>query len=438
MSRYRLSPECVVVPGPDPQSATVVQSRYGSRFVIDVDLLAWLLTGRRSNQTNQTLATSTWNAAVRTLVSEQVIVDRHAAGRTSRRTKNGLGPIELAVLRGFNEGGMKSSPDGKAPPVMKRAAGRRIALTDHPEGLSNGLGGQLAARRSIRTYADRPLSRRDFEEFLQLTVRAYASLENPGMGTTSLRNYPSGGARYPLEIYPVLLNVQPFARGFYHYQPFQHQLEFLGAKARYLDALRQVARVRMSRPDADTSEPAALLVVTAVPERTCWKYEGIGLPLILQETGALYQTMYLAATGLGLAPCAIGAFPERAIAEILEVDEDEEVAVGMFALGVPGESAAAGSTLAIEDIAVRKGSPFSSTSTHDSIELSFSGGQKETIDARRLQLIRVGDTLTCPVMRGRRRGVFTGKAQAAIRRLIVERNGVSRCRIGRQSVVIET
>ena len=89
----------------------------------------------------------------------------------------------------------------------------------------------LAARQSIRTYSSRPLARRDFEQFLQLTVRAYASIESPDLGPTSLRNYPSGGARYPLEVYPVVLNVQGLAQGFYHYHPFHHRLEFLGRKA---------------------------------------------------------------------------------------------------------------------------------------------------------------------------------------------------------------
>lgn len=81
-----------------------------------------------------------------------------------------------------------------------------------------------------------------------------------------------------------------------------------------------------------------LLLITAVFARICWKYTGMPYQAILMETGALYQTMYLVANSLGLAPCAIGAFPERATAEILGADSRDESQVGMFALGVPKQN----------------------------------------------------------------------------------------------------
>ena len=40
--------------------------------------------------------------------------------------------------------------------------------------------------------------------------------------------------------------------------------------------------------------------------RIAWKYESIAYALTLKHVGVLYQTMYLTATAMGLAPCAIG------------------------------------------------------------------------------------------------------------------------------------
>ena len=50
-----------------------------------------------------------------------------------------------------------------------------------------------------------------------------------------------------------------------------------------------------------------LLVLTARFQRVSWKYELIAYATILKGVGVLYQTMYLVATAMRLAPCAIGA-----------------------------------------------------------------------------------------------------------------------------------
>ena len=40
--------------------------------------------------------------------------------------------------------------------------------------------------------------------------------------------------------------------------------------------------------------------------RLAWKYESIAYALTLKDVGMDFQTMYLAATAMGLAPCAVG------------------------------------------------------------------------------------------------------------------------------------
>ncbi|NOT25923.1 MAG: hypothetical protein HOP16_07440 [Acidobacteria bacterium] len=137
-----------------------------------------------------------------------------------------------------------------------------------------------------------------------------------------------------------------------------------------------------------------------------------------------------------LAPCAVGAFPERAVGEILGLDPAEEAQVGFFALGVPAETAGVRALLAIERFAVRPRSPFSPDSSRYSVELVFAGGQTETIDIHDFKLMRSGRTLTCMVRRGRQLAVFTGKAETSIRRLITMRDGVMRCRLGPKSVIV--
>ena len=219
-----------------------------------------------------------WTSALAELVREKVLIDRRSYDRilSQQPFGNRLGPVDMAVLRAFNEGGMKAARDGPPPPAARRPPrGRTHALTSRPKGEDlQRVAEWLAARQSIRTYSSQALARAQLEQFLELTGRAYATVTHPTLGTTSLRNYPSGGARYPLEIYPLLLNVASFGKGFYHYHPFHHRLEYLGRKPRYLDALRDVVRRRMERSADDPSEPAVLFVITAVASRVCWKYRG--------------------------------------------------------------------------------------------------------------------------------------------------------------------
>ncbi len=378
--RYRLSPYCILCPDADGRHATLIHSLYGSKFQATAELfqaLAQALTGYVDPKGGQ----DPLSGAIEELIAEKVLIDEGEYQTLGGEAlfENRLRPLEMAFLREFNEGGYSSGAvdPAKAPKAIKRVRGlESIALEQHVELPRSDVAECLRARRSIRNYARGALPKRKLEQFLQLTARAYGLMRSEELGETSLRNYPSGGARYPLEIYPLVENVQSVNKGIYHYRPFEHRLELVNRDRRYRAALMQAALGRMGVDAARAGRPAVLFLVTAVHGRTAWKYRGIPLHLILQEVGALYQTMYLAATALELAPCAIGAFPERAVAEILNLDIREESQVGLFALGVPGKPA----SLSIEDFEVRRGSPFNPDQEARSVELTFSDGLRETID----------------------------------------------------------
>jgi SagB-type dehydrogenase family enzyme len=54
--------------------------------------------------------------------------------------------------------------------------------------------------------------------------------------------------------------------------------------------------------------------------------------LILKNLGALYATMYLVATAMDLAPCALGGGDSELFAAAAGLDPCEEPAVGEFIL----------------------------------------------------------------------------------------------------------
>jgi SagB-type dehydrogenase family enzyme len=76
-----------------------------------------------------------------------------------------------------------------------------------------------------------------------------------------------------------------------------------------------------------------LLIFAARFQRVAWKYETLAYALILKDIGVLMQSMYLAATAMGLAPCAVGLGNSDLFAQAAGVDYYAETSVGEFLLG---------------------------------------------------------------------------------------------------------
>ncbi len=167
----------------------------------------------------------------------------------------------------------------------------------------------LRERRSVRSYADQPLT---LAEISQLLWAA--------QGITSLdgkRTAPSAGALYPLEVYVVAGMVDDLAPGIYRYQPREHRLIMIAAGdlrgALQASALNQ-APVRDAPVD---------IVISAVPERTTGKYGDRGIRYIHMEAGHAAQNIYLQAESLELGTVTIGAFDDAGVKGVVNMTETE-------------------------------------------------------------------------------------------------------------------
>jgi len=196
----------------------------------------------------------------------------------------------------------------------------------------------VEARRSIKAYGRHPITLRQLGEFLYRVARTREIRQHqlPGgvLFEDSNRPYPSGGASYELELYPIVHACRGLAQGVYHYEPERHVLSLLSGRNGLSDSLLEQAAL------ATTAAPPrlqVLLIVTARFQRLSWKYESIAYATVLKDVGVLYQTMYLVATAMGLAPCAVGGGNADLAARILGLDYLAESSVGEFLLGSRGE-----------------------------------------------------------------------------------------------------
>ncbi len=186
----------------------------------------------------------------------------------------------------------------------------------------------MEERASVREYSDRSIDARQLGEFLYRTARIKQKISNEHQDL-SQRIYPSGGAIYELELYLTIHACEGVPRGFYHYCPDLHRLEKIETTNEQHEALLRDAR-SSSGLDAN---PQVLITISARFERLFWKYESMAYSVMLKNVGTLYQTMYLVATAMDLAPCALGGGDSDLFTRVAGTDYLEESSVGEFMLG---------------------------------------------------------------------------------------------------------
>jgi len=142
----------------------------------------------------------------------------------------------------------------------------------------------------------------------------------------SYRAYPSGGARYPLEIYIFINNVKGLKKGLYHYSIENNTLEILQLKDFKSD-------LKQSLVDSWVADSSVFLVITAVPGRSAIKYGDKSLRYIFIEAGHLAQNILLIAEKYKFRTCPIGGFYEDKLNKLLRIDRTNEKAIYSIAIG---------------------------------------------------------------------------------------------------------
>jgi len=167
----------------------------------------------------------------------------------------------------------------------------------------------LLKRRSIREYANLPLTLEDVSQLLWA-----AQGITTGWGG---RTAPSAGALYPLEVYLVVGNVENLAAGVYKYKPERHEL----VKVRDDDVREELAKAALGQNWV--MEAAIDIVIAAVYERTTKKYGDRGVRYTHMEAGHAAQNIYLQAAALDLGMVTIGAFYDDQVKDILDMPRNE-------------------------------------------------------------------------------------------------------------------
>lgn len=166
----------------------------------------------------------------------------------------------------------------------------------------------ISRRRSQRKFKDTPLSQ---EHLSQILWAAQGITSQYGF-----RSAPSAGATFPLTVYVAVGEVKDIPAGVYRYRPEGHYLEAISDKdIRNKLLTSALGQVMIAEAPVD-------IIITAEYNRTTHRYRKRGVRYVDMEVGHAGQNIYLECESLGLGTCAVGAFDDRAVKQLLGIRED--------------------------------------------------------------------------------------------------------------------
>jgi SagB-type dehydrogenase family enzyme len=142
---------------------------------------------------------------------------------------------------------------------------------------------------------------------------------------------PSAGALYPIETYILARAIEGLEPGIYHFRPHLFDLEFIKAGS-FATVLAEAALGQEMIREAQTT-----FIWAAIVARSTWKYRQRAYRYIYIDAGHIAQNLYLAGTAAGLGVCAVGAFFDDQVNDLIEVDGVEETGVYLACVGWPRE-----------------------------------------------------------------------------------------------------
>jgi SagB-type dehydrogenase family enzyme len=211
------------------------------------------------------------------------------------------------------------------PPLVKAVDGERILLPSW-ESLDErqlSLKTLFYNRASRRKFSLEPLT----QEELSWLLFSTQGIKKKVNDKATYRPVPSGGARHSFETYLVLFHVEGLVPGLYYYDPVEHGLVLI-EKGEFGQAAIE------GTLDQDFAGNAAVTFVWAcIPYRSEWRYHISAHKTMLLDAGHICQNLYLAAESIGCGTCAIAAYDQEKMDQLIHVDGEDEFVVYVAPVG---------------------------------------------------------------------------------------------------------
>ncbi len=182
----------------------------------------------------------------------------------------------------------------------------------------------IGNRESRRVYLKQSLSLEELAYLLWCTQGLRGEITHGH----AHRNVPSAGCRHCLETYLAIFNVDGVDPGMYRYLPLSHQLVF-----EFSDDMLSEKMVIASLGQTYPGKSAVTFIWTAIPYRMEWRYDLAAHKVITLDAGHVCQNLYLACETINAGTCAIAAYDQEELDELLGLDGEEEFAIYIASVG---------------------------------------------------------------------------------------------------------
>lgn len=198
---------------------------------------------------------------------------------------------------------------------------------------------QLTNSRGLEETIVRRRTARSFDPQATLTVAALSRLLSLSCGRTGTgevagdygaefyRASPSAGAVYPVEVYPLILNVGGLPRGAYRYESNWHSLELLrdgDFRASLSDWVPQQPYLR---------DAGVVFALVGFAGRVGERFGERGYRYMLLEAGHIAQNICLLSCAAGFGVLPVGAFVDSAFDRLLGLDGVTQISLYFVAVG---------------------------------------------------------------------------------------------------------
>lgn len=179
-------------------------------------------------------------------------------------------------------------------------------------------------RRTLRSYADTPLTFNELSYFLWMTAGVQRLIPNK----TTVRTVPAAGGKHAIDHYLMINHVEGLKPSIYRYYALESALHCQVQDDKIAEKLMDA-----TRGQKQVLESAVTFIWAAVFERLYWRYAERGYRYVHLDAGHICQNLYLAATQLNCGVCAIAAFRDEDVNALIDVDGESKFAIYLASLG---------------------------------------------------------------------------------------------------------
>jgi len=165
-------------------------------------------------------------------------------------------------------------------------------------------------------------------EELAFLLWATQGIRKPINSSSAFRTVPSAGCRHSFETYLAVSHIQHLDQGIYRYLPIEHALVFEHEVINLSDRISTAALNQTFIGKAPVT-----FIWTTIPYRMEWRYDLSAHRVIALDAGHVCQNLYLACEAIDAGTCAIAAFHQEKMDQLIGVDGEDEFVIYLAPVG---------------------------------------------------------------------------------------------------------